>query len=225
MWRLVRNIEIGLGAGLLGKLYVVLLLLSALLGITGGIWVVFRGDWYIFFDGLILSCVMVVGWCIVTPLIFPLMGLMSKYTVEENRKGVGITGALLALYQSFWIVVWVAVVFFILLYKARPALPTPWVLWGYGILTFPLQYMARYEDPDHPGTITLLLLAHVGYVLLFILTKYQVSCTFLVSALAFIVAIRVAISTAVALSTMSTSRRTARSANIYEYGDDRNSDN
>ena len=132
---------------------------------------------------------------------------MTNYTLAGNMKRAGITGAILALYQSFWIVVWVAVVFFVLLYKARPALPIPWVLWGYGILTFPLQYMARYEDPDHHGTITLLLLAHVGYVLLIILTKYQVSLHFLASALALIVAIRVSISTALLLSTTSTSKK------------------
>lgn len=153
--------------GIAVALTVPILLINVVGGIIGGIWLLFRGEWGLFFRGI--------AWAIVSPwvlsfLMLPGLGIAALAIKFQRKKWLVYPLAFLSsMYTNFLIVTTCAGAFVICLARAQEGIGfsvIPYLLWAWGMGLGPWQYFASKEQNNEFTGLSLFFASILYFALL-----------------------------------------------------------
>lgn len=136
-------------------------------GIISGIWLLFLGQWKLVIGALFFTIFVTWAYSIVAIVQMPLLALLA-YAQEKNKKTLCLVSGFITILISHAIILFY--VFFVLnkaiLISASKDLNIfALLLFGYGVATSPLSYMASKGGPDAFGALLGVFVAQISYLL------------------------------------------------------------
>ena len=139
-------------SGLLAALVIPFMLLNLLGGVVGGIWLIFIGQWHIFFLGIAIAAF---GSFAASLLLAPGLGAMALglMALERDRNLIGwLMMSLNGLWTGLIILVWEVSMFVTFGHRVTSSDAIPVWLWAYGAATGVWSYMASKEQQSDGGS-------------------------------------------------------------------------
>jgi hypothetical protein len=127
------------------------------------IWLVILGEWAQIGYGFAAAIGMPIVFSIVSLPTMLLIGIEARLIERDWRVLAIAVGFIGSIYTHILVMGWILLIFFHFANSATSANVIPVLLWGYGVATGPLAFMAKHET-DNPFTSLLMLLAEVAYI-------------------------------------------------------------
>ncbi len=143
--------------------------------IAGAIWLLFLRQWGLVVSGILIDIIAPFIFSIVLLIEIPLAGLVT-YAYTKNKKIFALVIGFISMLITHFVILFYT--FYIFGYAVSSAEKLsinifPFLLFGYGIATGPLSYMASKEGPDALASILGVYISQISYIILAILYLFN----------------------------------------------------
>lgn len=144
-----------------------IIILNYFAGITGGIWLIFKGQIAIVILGLGASFLMPFIYGILVGIPTLLLTPIITWLQEKNQKTLTLIMVSLVFFVNALInLIWVFAVLAYAISFSESSTLIPFIIFGYTIATSPFMYMAKGELPDNYATNFHVFIIQISYILM-----------------------------------------------------------
>ncbi len=143
----------------------ILISLTMLSGVVSAVWLLRMGEWEPVVGGLVVAFLM--PWVLIF-VGLPGRGLSMIYDrlMTRGSKVFGGIFAFMALFYSYFVfLIWTLCVFTNIWARARPGTYVLLTLWGYSVMSAPMEFLAYHEGPKRPDAVITVIVAQLYYVI------------------------------------------------------------